>query len=104
LIPLLKKALQVDLALIGHFPEDSGGFLIVDALRQAAAHIDAFAHVLQRIVCHPGTPNVGCGVKQTSPCLVPGYPTVSASEFFQFSPAPHAQMLTPVNAAAEPAL
>ena len=47
---LLALAEQVDLALIGHFPQDFGGVLIVDALRQAAAHIDAFAHVLQRIV------------------------------------------------------
>jgi hypothetical protein len=104
LISFFKKALQVDLALIGHFPEDSGGLLIVDALRQAAAHVDAFPHVLQRIVWHPGSPNIGCGVKHTSPYLVPGYPTVSAGEFFQFSLAPHAQMLTPVNADAELAL
>ena len=104
MISFFKKALQVDLALIGHLPEDSSGLLIIDALCQAAAHIDAFAHMLQRIVWHPDTPNVGCRVKHSSPYLVPGYPTVSASEFFQFSRGPRAQMLTSVNADADPAI
>ena len=101
-ISLLKEALEVDLALIGHLPEDFGGVPVVDALRQAAAHIDALAHVLQWIVCHPVIPECRLRSKTHLAFCCSGFSTISVGGSFNFCPAPRAQMLTPVNATTKP--